>query len=143
MRVTMFTPEQSYGFAKNSETGSQCFFHLANFSWLRGYMDPLPVVGECVLVEYDPEKPLKGNAPRASRVTRLSQPPQHLGTVDSFDVQRGYGFIIAENGTSFYLHRSDVVENLIPVVGKRVQFWEGFKRNKPRACYCEVRESKF
>lgn len=137
-RITMYSPAQMFGFARNLSTGQDVFFHLGDFRWISGMPRPPPVVGEWVEVEFDPSKQVGDKPPKASRVTRLAQPEFLGGTVDQFDVDRGYGFITADDGKSYYLHRSDVDEGGIPVKGERVEFFAGFKRGKPRACYITI-----
>lgn len=134
-RVTMYAPEKMYGFAKDPKGPEEVFFHLGEFRWLGTSGTPPPVVGEWVECEYDPTKPKRGSAVRARRVSRMSQPPEVEGVVLTFDSQRGYGFIKADDGTEYYLHRSEVEDNILPVVGERVRFYGGFKKGKPRACY--------
>ena len=134
MRITMYSPDKMYGFAKNPKTGNEVFFHLGEFRWMDEGVPP-PVIGEWVEAEWDPERPKKGSAIRARRVSRLAEPDHVAGTVITFDSKRGYGFIRSQEGTEYYLHRSEVEDNSLPVVGDRVTFYAGFKKGKPRACY--------
>jgi cold shock CspA family protein len=136
--ITLFIPDKFYGFGKVPDTEEQFFFHLGDFRWIPGQSSPPPVVGEWVQVEYDDTQPKRGSAPKASRVERLQQPLQVQGDVEQFDVGRGYGFIKGKDGKSYYLHRSDMDDPSIPVKGDRVRYFAGFKRGKPRACYCQI-----
>lgn len=139
-RITLYVPNKLFGFGKAPDTGEQFFFHLGDFRWLGNMPTPPPVVGEWVEAEYDPTQKKRGSAPKARRVARLNQPDEVMGDVDAFDVVKGYGFINGDDGKSYYLHRSDMEdESLIPVKGDRVQFYGGFKRGKPRACYVRIK----
>lgn len=138
-RVTLYVPDKLYGFAKDPDSGEQVFFHLGDFRWLANVPLPPPVMGEWVEAEYDPSQTQRGSAPKARRVARVNQPDELQGEVETFDVVKGYGFVAGDDGKSYYLHRSDMDDdNLIPVQGDRVQFWAGYKRGKPRACYVRI-----
>lgn len=44
------------------------------------------------------------------------------GKVKWFSLQKGYGFVIAEDGKEFFFHRTDIVEGGIPAEGQEVEF---------------------
>ena len=134
-RVTRYVPNKQYGFAKDPDSEEEVFFHLGEFRWLGSMGSPPPVVGEWVECEYDPSIPKRGSAIRARRVARVNQPNEIEGVVLTFDSHRGYGYIKGDDGRDYYLHRSEVEDNILPVVGERVRFYDGFMKGKPRACY--------
>jgi cold shock CspA family protein len=129
-----------YGFAEAGK--ERVFFHLEAFAagnWPSIDLSPPPILGEEVLVDYD----LGGvraedKAPRARRVERLGSPIAVKGVVESFNPDNGWGFALGDDGTSYYLHRSEVEEGRLPLPGQAVQFYQGMKRGRPRACYVRV-----
>lgn len=133
MRVCLYVPEKLYGFCEADAL--QVFFHIGVFAIAEG--EPPPILGEPVDVEYDPQV-VKGPAPRALKVTRIERPLKLSGDVKSFDPKTGWGFIAGSDGRDYFLHRSDVVGNRMPVKGQRVSFYAGAKRGRPRACHIEV-----
>lgn len=155
MQVWKYIPDKLYGFAMGGD-GKQVFFHMQSFEpgpvldpqpgcescpepacvWAE--MPPPPVLGESVQVDVDLDAPHTGNAPRASKVIRVTTPTVVQGTIESFDTHRGYGFIHGEDGQSYHLHRSEVVDNRIPLPGKTVVFYAGVRQGKPRACHVKV-----
>lgn len=141
MVVRKYIPQRLYGFVHNSS--GEGFFHLGYFHCPFAGPEEAPVpplVGEDVDVVFaDGKSPSQGGtAPRASRVTRV-QPPIHThGVVEAFDSRKGFGFIKRGDGASFYLHRSEVKDGRIPLVGDKVAFYIGHSRGRPRACYVEV-----
>jgi cold shock CspA family protein len=136
MRIVKYAPKKLYGFAED-ENG-QVFFHIRSFSWGDGVSRryPPPIVGETVEVLYDPSERVQNKAPRARNVTRISEPVPSVGVVESFDSDRGYGFIHSEDGRSHYLHRSEMADqDRTPVIGSEVVFFEGYRQGRLRACY--------
>lgn len=154
LQVQKYLPMRMYGFLA-SGTSPQYFFHLRVFrpgtplatseacrscqhdpcAWLK--VPPPPIIGETVeaTLETDPEHPENF---RASRVDRIIQPIPLAGTVDTFDAPRGYGFLRGSDGRTYYLHRSEVVEGRIPLVGQAVRFFVAEQRDKARACHIKI-----
>lgn len=128
--IRRYLTGKHYGFIA-CDDGSEVFFHLSTF-----YMEdegPPPITGERVDYEV-------GSDTRATRVSRVSTPMAHVGTVTSYDPVKGYGFITAPKG-QFYLHKSEVIGGLIPAVGSRVDFFttdNTVPGKSPRACYVAV-----
>ena len=155
MRVKKYIPDRMYGFAVGAD-GQDVFFHLRVFrpghEWghddaCRGcgpgvcaWVDtpPGPILGERVLVVLHPEASPAGSAPRAERVDRVDTPVAIAGDVDTFDAQRGYGFVKGEDGVAYHLHRSEVVGGRVPLPGRRVLFYPGVRQERPRACHVKV-----
>ena len=160
MRVDKYIPGRMFGFLI-AETGPQVFFHLRAFhpgaapatpftcpncktrpcDWLG--TAPPPIIGETVdaTLESDPVRP---ESLRAATVTRIVVPEPVLGTVETFDGPRGFGFIRGSDQRSYYLHRSEVVEGRIPIVGQQVMFYTAARVDKARACHiriCQLRPS--
>ena len=135
MQVTLYAPARFYGFARSLDSNDEVFFHLRDFRWGEGPPRPPPISGELVDVEYDPDTRRSGNSPPASRVTRVQNPEIMVGEVEHFNNDKGFGFVVGSDGQSYFLHRSDIEDNLIPVKGDEVQFYPGVKRERPRACY--------
>ena len=151
MRVLKYIPGRMFGFL--SETGGpQVFFHLRAFrpgnatkpsphlspqlqDWLSNA--PPPIIGEEVEVtlENDPDHP---ENTRASRVDRVNPAVALAGKVETFDVTRGYGFIHGDDGRTYYLHRSEVVEGRIPIAKQRVMFYTAERKDKARACHIKI-----
>lgn len=158
MRVSKYLPERLFGFVIN-DAGLEVYFQRGKFdpgthqtatptpvcsacrgcSWATLAPGPLP--GERVRVElsFDPADPPVGErAPRASRVLRLNPPTLVQGVVESFDVHRGYGFVRGEDGLSYHLHRSEVLDGYLPVKDNLVRFFAGSRQARPRACYVKT-----
>ena len=156
--VTKYIPDRLFGFA-TSDTGQQVFFHLGAFNPQFGPPEiprcekcpregctwastpPAPILGEPVEVLLDdahPQEPEEGHAPRAVRVTRLTKPLALTGMVETFDAQRGYGFVRGSDGISYHLHRSEIIESRIPLPDQTVMFYAGVRENRPRACHVRV-----
>ena len=132
----MYAPHKLYGFTESAECG-RVFFHAQVFQ--PGPGGPPPIVGEEVEVEVEPGAvEVEGRRPRATRVTRLVSPTRLHGVVDDFNSTKGWGFILGSDGRSFYLHRSEVIDGKLPLKGRRVAFYEGAARGRPRACHIEV-----
>lgn len=141
MRVVMYSAARLYGFASPEGSEEEVFFHLESFhhgEFTTTEPGPPPIVGEMVEVEYIPGSGRGGGAPRASRVVRAEPPEALVGTVESFDERKGWGFIKADNGQDFYLHRSEVEGGRLPLPGRRVSFFRGFRQGRPRACHVRL-----
>ena len=131
MTVDLYSVDQGYGFCLPL-LGDQprVFFRVEDFTRLN-MGGPLPISGEEVKV---PEI-LEGTpSPRARAVIRVHDPVLHQGRVKSFDSSKGWGFIEAPSGV-FFLHRSDLRDPFLPVIGTSVAFYAGLRRGRPRACY--------
>lgn len=153
MRILRFYPDKLYGFATAGKE-EEFFFHLSNFragdeihlsnALALSEIDtlalektpPPPILGERVLVHGIWSGP-SDRAPRASLVERLDVPRLLLGTVDTFDLKKRYGFVTAE-GESYHLHESEVVNGRLPNRGSSVLFFAGVREGKPRACHVRV-----
>lgn len=137
----MYTPSKLYGFAKNDSSGGEVFFHLETF-WPgrveEGREPPPPVQGEEVSVEYDPQSGQENRPPRARRVERLHPPVLVEGVVERFEEKDGWGFIRGDDGVSYHLHRSEVLDGRLPLASSRVSFYAGARKGRPRACYVTV-----
>lgn len=144
MRVVKYIPEKFYGFCED-DLGHQVFFHLRNFHGIsqgtetqKGEFIP-PVLGEGVEVETVAPLPSQGaKAPKALTVRRLLCPHILKGRVETFDPQRGYGFIVGENGQDYHLHSSEVLNGSLPLPGDQVSFYPGLRQEKLRACHVKV-----
>mgnify|MGYP002630001865 CR=1 FL=1 len=134
MRVAMYAPHKLYGFAESDE--GRVFFHTQVFQ--PGEPGPPPIVGEPVEVYLDNATSQEGKCPRALQVLRLDRPERLRGFVDDFNPDKGWGFVRDAKGRSFYLHRSEVLDGKLPLKGRRVAFYEGAAKGRPRACYVEV-----
>lgn len=143
--VNKYIPEKLYGFCSDPEERFQVFFHLGSFkpgaSSSSELPPPPPILGEEVEVEVDIDF-MKGGvgdkAPRASCVTRIQEPRWVEGKVDTFDAHRGFGFVQGEDGVSYHLHKSEIINNRIPLTGQRVGFYAGRRMGRPRACHVNV-----
>lgn len=158
MRVLKYIPDRMFGFVVD-DSGQEVFFHLGSFDpgsvWLTPSLctschysgsclwasfPPPPILGEEVDVVLD-TRPAKDadKAPRAVKVARRVGPPTMTGVVDTFDPQRGYGFVKGEeDGVSYHLHSSEILDGRIPRPGQRVMFFAGLRTGKPRACHVKV-----
>lgn len=134
MRVEKYHPEKGFGFASNST--HRVFFHAQSFR--PGKWTSPPIVGEEVIVTFDDTDVPEGKEPSASDVCRMTPPITLRGKVASFDTRTGWGFVEGEDGVTYYLHRCEVKDNRIPVMGKTCQFVAGSRKGKPRACYVEL-----
>lgn len=155
MRILKFLPDRQYGFAIDDQ-GRQAFFPQGHFT-PGAHDDPHPGCGTCpgepsCPLRAMPAPPILGEAvevtvagdldgaraPKASRVLRLDKPRAMTGRVEDFDAGRGYGFIAAEDGTTLYLHRSEVLDGRLPLVGAPVAFYVGERQGRPRACHVRI-----
>jgi len=55
-----------------------------------------------------------------------------------FDAQRGFGFVVGEDGVSYHLHTSEILDHKIPLKGQTVMFFPGVRQGRPRACHVKV-----
>jgi len=154
MRIYKYIPDGLYGFALD-EIG-QVFFHLGVFdpgetpnryprctscsqpgcNW---GVAPPPVLGELVEVVVSGfHGSGEAQAPRAERVRRITTPLRNEGTVDTFDATRGFGWVLDPDGNSYHLHRSEITDGRVPVLGQRVMFYAGTRMEKPRACHVRI-----
>lgn len=137
MRILKYVPKKLFGFTVN-ETGDQVYFHIRTFKWGKFPTHPPPLIGEEVEVEYNSESRRDGKAPKAREVVRIHEPAASYGYIESFNVKRGYGFIMSPDGRSHYLHRSEMTDGKLPMPGMEVVFFEGFKQGRPRACFVQI-----
>ncbi len=128
MRVDMYSISHGYGFCVALEGEGRVFFRVEDFVASDAV---LPLMGESVEVPQIVEG--TGN-PRAVSVHRTTSPTPCLGTVASFDVGKGWGFIRAGQ-ILYFLHRSDLLEKFSPLIGTTLSFYAGVRRGRPRACY--------
>ena len=128
MEIDLYSVSHGYGFCVAK--GLRVFFRIEDFH-RESSEEPLPICGEPVSID----RVIGGEkSPRAASVQRLVRPQQHTGRVKSFDTHKGWGFI--ESGdTVYFLHRSDLTVPFVPIIGSRVTFYAGIRRDKPRACY--------
>jgi cold shock CspA family protein len=155
MQVLKYIPERLYGFVGIPETNQQAFFHLGVFDPKGGWAPhtrctqcsrgcpwsqtaPPPILGEPVIVLVDLTQQIEGKAARATRVERTVVPVPLRGTVETFDAQRGYGFVAGSDGKVYHLHQSEVTETRIPLPRQIVFFYPGVRENKPRACHVRL-----
>jgi len=155
LQVLKYIPSRMFGFVGvPGATDPQVFFHLRVFragetpavegcgkcagtpcDWLAAPV--LPIVGEFVTVtlEEDPTHPTRT---RAALVQRNQPALLSKGTVETFDASRGYGFIKGSDSLSYYLHRSEVGEGRIPLIGQTVVFYTATRVDKARACHVKI-----
>ena len=158
MHVHKYIPDRMFGFVIDKD-GQEFFFHLGSFDsgavWVSpdrckgcpialsctwASFAPPPILGEEVDVFLDSNSVTqdKSQAPKALRVARRIGPPAMQGAVETFDPQRGYGFVKGEDGESYHLHSSEIIDNRIPRIGQKVMFFSGIRNGRPRACYVRV-----
>lgn len=129
--IQMYTPKGLYGFLSNPD-GEDLYFHLSVFdpgSYSGEHPVP-PIVGESVDVVVENGKVLQ--------CSRIDDPKVKIGVIDWFDSEKGYGFILSEEG-QVYLHRSEVIGGRLPLKGRRVSFYVSAKVTKgTRACHVSV-----
>jgi len=138
MQVDKYLPDKLYGFTEKD--GEQVYFHVAVFEH-GAWIEPPPIVGEPVDVEYDPTTASDGKVARASKVQRQVEPKLCRGVVDSFDVERGWGFIVpGDGGPHVFLHRSEVEKGRLPIAGQTVRYYEGQRQGRLRAVYVQIED---
>lgn len=139
MRIVKYLPKQLFGFVSDNQ-GLQVYFHMRCFKWGDFRHKIPPIIGEEVEVEYALSGTTPGKAPPAKVVRRLHEPKASFGIVEDFNEKRGYGFIRTEDGRSHYLHRTEMTDGRLPMVGMECTFFEGFKQGRTRACYVTLLE---
>jgi cold shock protein len=60
------------------------------------------------------------------------------GTVKSFDIQKGFGLILGDDGTEYSVHSSDVESGLTIHRGNKVRFEVANAGRGPRAFRVEI-----
>lgn len=142
MEVIKYLARQMYGFLRDDQ-GREAFFHLGSFRPGDEEEEPIPPLpGEEVKVDVDFDSGDEDKAPRASKVQRLEKPVYLTGVVDKFDSMSGYGFIQVDGSQEMYfLHKSEIRDGKVPLVGDRVEFYAGTRGGKPRACHVLVKKS--
>jgi len=155
MRVSKYVPARLYGFTMDQDSGQQAFFHLGAFQPGSGWMEhrrcrecprqgcswvnpPPPILGELVRVEVNLDSGEVGQAPKATRVERITAPIAIEGIVEAFDVSRAFGFAMGDDNIAYHLHKSELLEDRIPIVGHKVMFFAGTRQGRPRACHVKV-----
>jgi len=129
MVVEMFSISNGYGFCLSPNLG-KVFFRVEDFRKL-GTAEPQPILGESVLVG---QIIFSEKSPKSFEVTRIKTPLLLTGEVKSFDSTKGWGF--AESYTGLYfIHKSDFMESFIPIIGTDIQYYNGKKKGRKRACY--------
>jgi len=156
--ILKYIPEKLYGFATDPRTDQQVFFHLGVFqpgvlnlpgkpppcpqslcTWPE--IAPPPILGEPVRLSIAPSSEMtqqENQAPKATLVERLTSPTPLSGTVETFDASRGFGFILGSDGTTYHLHKSEVLDGRMPLPGRLTVFFPGIRQDKPRACHVRV-----
>lgn len=132
MQVTKYVPDGLYGFLSDSSQ-SDVFFHLSAFDpgAYVGDAPVPPIVGEVLEVTIRDGK--------VAQCERVDAPTGIAGVVDWFAEDKGYGFIIGDDGESYYLHRTEVLDGRLPLKGRRVSFYITEQNKTPkRACYVSV-----
>lgn len=155
MRVTKYLPEKLYGFCRGG-VEAEVFFHLATFQpgadllasakcarcpglphCQESLTAPPPILGEEVQVTFEHDG-TSGKAPRATLVVREKPPVLMLGTVESFDAVRRYGFLLGTDQVSYHLHQSEITDGRLPLKGTQATFFPGVREGRPRACHVKV-----
>lgn len=80
----------------------------------------------------------KGKVPRALRVSRLDPVSVLLGQVSEFSSVKGHGHVVTREGQTYWLHRSEVQDGILPVPGMTMVFLAGTRQNKSRACHART-----
>jgi cold shock CspA family protein len=133
LSVAKYFPERMYGFLRSLD-GSDVYFHLGDFEG----GSPPPIIGERVEAHFN--APESDKAPKAQTVKRLDDPRSVKGVVDTFNADKGWGFVKGDDGQDYYLHRSEVLDGMLPMPGRRVTFFAGYKNERPRACYVGIED---
>ena len=132
-KIVKYIPHKMYGFI--SLEGGYVFFHLSQFK----SAPPEPIVGEHV--EYVLKTSSSGKT-SCLQVTRLSDPLRLKGVVCHFDSAKGYGKIEAEDGSCYFLHRSEMLDGRLPSKGSEVLFYKGVLKGENRAVYIDLKEQR-
>jgi cold shock CspA family protein len=133
LTVSKYIPKELYGFLEGA--GQRVFFHLSEFDPLGG---PPPIIGE--QVEVGQIELVESKSYRARSVRRVLRTEHLTGTVTRFDHRVGYGFVTVGR-EQFFLHRSDLLDGSLPLVGAVVEFYvAGSIRPsaRPRACHARL-----
>lgn len=138
MKIRKYIPDRYYGFLVDSME-REAFFHVSSFEAGMNEDNPPPVPNEEVLVTVDFENSKKEHVPRAKRVRRLQDPHKLTGKIISFNIDKGYGFVQTEDELTYYLHRSEVVDGTLPMVGRECVFYTSEKVRGARASYVEIK----
>jgi cold shock CspA family protein len=133
--VLRYVPGGKYGFVDSS--GTHVYFHVGIFD-AGGWPEPPPIIGEGVELELDEGQHIDGMAPKARRVLRVAKPVSLTGVVKSFQRDSGWGFIDGNGSEPYYLHRSEVRDGRLPIIGQHASFFAGYCKGRPRACYVEL-----
>lgn len=155
MQVHKYIPDRLFGFAID-EQDHQVFFHLGAFRPGTRMPDRTctgcppggcmwtttpapPILGERVLVHVDSiDLDERGKAPRATLVQRLDDPVALEGRVDTYSPHNGFGFIEGDDGHSYHLHPSEVMDGRMPLPGQTVRFYAGTRQGRGRACHVRI-----
>jgi len=142
MLVDIYDPLRFFGFCVSRDGQERVFFHASAFMRLDQHDKVPPIPGEPVEVTVRDDVVLKeGQNHKATMVRRVVKPREVLGRVRSFDARNGWGFIEDEHNRMCFLHRADMVNQRIPVIGDDVLFYEGTgKGGRVRACAVRFRE---
>ena len=155
--VVKYIPERMFGFVQDESGGTEWYFHLGDFDpkgpwpglghgcsrrigFTFNWECPPPILGESVDVQLSDTMRPTDRAPRAKRVMRIAAPVMVRGQVESFDPQQGYGFVLGEDGVSYHLHRSEMLDGQFPKIGGVLVFFAGFRHGRPRACHVHICE---
>jgi cold shock CspA family protein len=120
-----------YGFLSDGEVVA--FFHLSQFN----SAPPEPIVGE--QVEYTLHTSKTGKT-YCTEVVRLTEPFRLKGVVCHFDSTKGYGKVKADDGSHYFLHRSEMTDGRHPSKGSEVLFYKGILKGEKRAVYIDLKE---
>lgn len=139
MVVDIFDPVRHFGFCRARGGQERVFFHVTTFVRLNQNDKAPPLPGEPVEIIVKDEPVAEGQSPKAAMVRRVSAPVEVLGRIRSFDVRTGWGFIEDEHARVCFLHRADMLDNRVPVIGDDVVFYEGVSGKGQRVRACGVR----
>jgi len=135
MVVDIYDPIRFFGFCKSRDGRERVFFHVSVFVRLNGEDKAPPLPGEPVEIMLRSDFIGEGQSPKAAMVRRVSQPIEVLGRIRSFDIRTGWGFIEDEQARVCFLHRADIADQRVPVIGDDVLFYEAVgKGDRIRAC---------
>lgn len=120
-RFKSFNPIKGWGFLTDTE-GKDVFFHSSKV------IGRQPQEGDLVAFDLE-ESPVKAGQMCAVNITGGSSGGSNEGTIKSYNIEKGWGFI-EHNGTTVFLHRSEVRGNL-PQPGDQVFFDIGTSPKDP------------